>query len=85
MITQIEVDKMHCVQAIPKRLDEIFGQLKRIADALEKRPTYEFKLEDVGQTRTRIEHLLAKAKGEDDKPSAKVTWTRNPSSTKVSD
>ncbi len=83
MITQIEVNTMHCIQMIPKRLDDIFEQLKRIADALEKRPTYEFRLEDVGQTSARIEHLLAK--GEDAKPCAGITWTRNSSSTKVSD
>lgn len=84
-MTQIEMDTMHYIQMLPKRLDEITDQLKRIADALEKRPTYEFKLEDVGQTRTKLEHLLAKAKGDDAKPSAEVTWTRNLSSTKVSD
>lgn len=70
MITQIEANTMHCVKMIPKRLDDIFEQLKRIADALERMPTYEFRLEDVDN---------------DAKPNIGVTWTRNPSSTKVSD
>lgn len=69
-MTQIEMDTMHYIQMIPKRLDDIFEQLKRIADALERRLTYEFKLEDVDN---------------DAKPNIGVTWTRNPSSTKVSD
>lgn len=85
MMTQIEVDTMHCVQMIPKRLDEIFEQLKRIADALEKRPTYEFKLEDIGTTNVKLEDFLKKAGDNDAKPNVGITWTRNPSSTKVSD
>lgn len=84
-MTQIEMDTMHYLQMLPKRLDEIADQLKRIADALEKRPTYEFKLEDIGTTNVKLEDLLAKAGDNDAKPNIGITWTRNPSSTKVSD